>query len=74
VADVRNVGGKEAGAITAGKFLEKFSEYPLIHLDIAGPGSLKKDDFYRLKTGPGTGMRLLATFIRKYAAYFMVNK
>lgn len=74
VADVRNVGGREAGAITAGKFLEKFSEYPLIHLDIAGPGSLKKDDFYRLKTGPGTGLRLLATFIRNYAAYFGENK
>ncbi len=68
VADVKNTGGREAGAITAGKFLEKFSEYPLIHLDIAGPGALKKDDFYRRKTGPGTGLRLLATFLRKYAA------
>ncbi len=73
IADVRNIGGKEAGAITAGKFLEKFAEYPMIHLDIAGPGSLKKDDFYRLKTGPGTGLRLLATFIRKYASYFREN-
>lgn len=67
IADMKNVGGREAGAITAGKFLEKFSEYPLIHLDIAGPGSLKKDDFYRIKTGPGTGLRLLSTFIKKYA-------
>jgi leucyl aminopeptidase len=74
VADIKNVGGKEAGAITAGKFLEKFSEYPLIHLDIAGPGTLKKDDFYRLKTGPGTGLRLLSTFIKKYAADYLKNK
>lgn len=73
VADVKNTGGREAGAITAGKFLEKFSEYPLIHLDIAGPGSLKKDDFYRRKTGPGTGVRLLATFLRKYAADYHVR-
>ncbi|NMC38637.1 MAG: leucyl aminopeptidase family protein [Bacteroidales bacterium] len=68
IADIKNIGGREAGAITAGKFLEKFSEHPFIHLDIAGPGSLKKDDFYRRKTGPGTGLRLLATFLRKYTA------
>jgi leucyl aminopeptidase len=68
VADIKNVGGREAGAITAGKFLENFAEYPLIHMDIAGPGSLKKDDFYRLKDGPGSGLRLLSTFLKKYAA------
>ena len=65
IADMKNVGGREAGAITAGKFLENFAEYPLIHLDIAGPGSLKKDDFYRLKDGPGTGLRLLSVFLKK---------
>jgi len=68
IADMRNIGGREAGAITAGKFLERFAEYPLIHLDIAGPGLLKKDDYYRLKEGPGTGARLLSEFLRKYAA------
>lgn len=73
VADIKNVGGREAGAITAGKFLEKFAEYPLIHLDIAGPGSLKKDDFYRIKSGPGTGLRLLSTFLKNYAAGFQKN-
>lgn len=68
IADVKNIGGREAGAITAGKFLEKFTKYPLIHLDIAGPGMLRKDDFYRIKEGPGSGLRLLATFLRKLAA------
>ncbi len=67
IADVRNIGGREAGAITAGKFLERFAEYPLIHLDIAGPGMLKKDDYYRLKEGPGTGARLLSEFLRRFA-------
>jgi leucyl aminopeptidase len=71
IADIRNVGQREAGAITAGKFLENFAEYPLIHIDIAGPGSLKKDDFYRLKDGPGSGVRLLSTFLRKYAEQIM---
>ncbi len=73
IADIKNVGGREAGAITAGKFLEKFAEYPMIHMDIAGTGSLKKDDFYRLKDGPGSGVRLLSTFLKKYAADLMVK-
>jgi leucyl aminopeptidase len=68
VADIRNVGGREAGAITAGKFLEKFAKSPLIHLDIAGTEMLKKDHHYRLREGTGSGLRLLATFLRKLAA------
>jgi leucyl aminopeptidase len=68
VADIRNIGGREAGAIIAGKFLEKFTKSPLIHLDIAGTGLLKKDDYYRLKHAPGSGLRLLATFLKKMAA------
>jgi leucyl aminopeptidase len=71
IADIKNIGGREAGAITAGKFLEHFAEFPLIHMDIAGPGSLKKDDFYRLKDGPGCGTRLLSTFLKRYATDLM---
>lgn len=70
VADLRNVGGREAGAIIAGKFLEHFAEYPLIHLDIAGTEMLKKDDYYRLKNGPASGLRLLTAFLRKLAANY----
>ncbi|MFW5851954.1 MAG: M17 family metallopeptidase, partial [Bacteroidota bacterium] len=36
IADIKNVGGPLAGAITAGKFLQKFIQYPWIHLDISG--------------------------------------
>ncbi|MGB4291669.1 MAG: leucyl aminopeptidase family protein [Bacteroidales bacterium] len=68
IADIKNVGGREAGAITAGKFLESFTEYPLIHLDIAGTGILKKDDYYRIKEGPGSGLRLLAVFLKWLAS------
>lgn len=68
IADIKNTGGREAGAITAGKFLEFFTEYPLIHLDIAGTGVLKKDDFYRTKEGTASGLRLIAEFLRKYSA------
>lgn len=70
VADVRNVGGREAGAITAGKFLERFAEYPIIHLDIAGTGMLRKDDHYRLKEGTGSGVRLLSVFIRELSEVY----
>lgn len=74
IADIKNTGAREAGAITAGKFLEHFTEYPFIHLDIAGTGSLKKDDFYRLKGGPGSGLRLLYEFLKRYASYLSENK
>lgn len=67
MADLKNVGGREAGAITAGKFLERFAEFPLIHLDIAGTEMLKKDDFYRSKNGTASGLRLLSTFLKRYA-------
>ena len=73
-ADIKNIGGREAGAITAGKFLERFAEYPLIHLDIAGTGLLRKDDHYRLKDGPGSGVRLLATFLKRFAADYKKMK
>jgi leucyl aminopeptidase len=70
LADLKNVGGREAGAIIAGKFLEKFSEFPLIHLDIAGTEMLKKDDFYRLKNGTASGLRLLSAFLRRIAGNY----
>jgi leucyl aminopeptidase len=70
VADLKNVGGREAGAITAGKFLERFAEFPLIHMDIAGTEMLKKDDFYRIKSGPASGLRLLSTFLKRMAVNY----
>lgn len=74
VADLKNIGGREAGAIIAGKFLERFAEFPLIHLDIAGTELLKKDDFYRLKNGVASGLRLLATFLRRIATDYSEKK
>jgi leucyl aminopeptidase len=68
IADLKNIDNREAGAIKAGKFLENFVTAPFIHLDIAGPGYLSKDDHYRKKEGPGTGMRLLYNFCTKLAS------
>ncbi|MDO9340627.1 MAG: leucyl aminopeptidase family protein [Bacteroidales bacterium] len=74
IADLKNISGREAGAIIAGKFLERFAEFPLIHLDIAGTEMLKKDDFYRLKNVPGSGLRLLSTFLKRFAADYSDKK
>ncbi len=63
VADIKNLGGSEAGMITAGKFLQEFTNYPFIHLDIAGPVFLSKKDSYRGKAATGVGVRLLFDFI-----------
>ncbi|MFN0203268.1 MAG: leucyl aminopeptidase family protein [Bacteroidia bacterium] len=65
IADVKNIGGSEAGAITAGKFLERFTTYPWIHLDIAGAAWSKSPDNYRGKGGTGVGVRLLLEFLAK---------
>ncbi|MEA1885858.1 MAG: leucyl aminopeptidase family protein [Bacteroidota bacterium] len=65
IADLKNLGEKKAGAITAGKFLEHFTDYPFIHLDIAGCAISQKAEHYRPRGGTGTGVRLLAEFIRR---------
>jgi len=67
IADIKNLGGELAGAITAGKFLAYFTDYPYIHLDIAGPAFLDKKDHYRPQGGTGIGVRLLYDFIKKKA-------
>ncbi len=66
IADLKNLGGKTAGAITAAKFLEHFTAYPWIHLDIAGTSFLKTTDSYRGKGATGSGIRLLYDFLRNY--------
>jgi leucyl aminopeptidase len=65
IADIKQLGGKEAGAITAAKFLEHFTSYPWIHLDIAGPAFNEKADSYRGIGGTGFGVRLLFDFIKE---------
>ena len=65
IADMTNLGPAEAGQITAGKFLEHFTNYPWMHLDIAGPAFLSGDDHYRLKGGTGSGVRILFDYLSK---------
>ncbi|AHJ98189.1 leucyl aminopeptidase family protein [Hymenobacter swuensis] len=65
IADISNLGKAEAGAISAGKFLERFTEgYPWVHFDIAGPAFLTAPDSYRGKGGTGTAIRSTYAFLK----------
>ncbi len=63
IADLKNIGGATAGAITAGSFLKAFTSYPWMHIDIAGPTYLHKAEDYKTYGGTGFGVRLLCKFI-----------
>ncbi len=65
IADLKNIGGAIGGAITAGKFLEHFTDYPYMHFDIAGPAFNKVSDSYRGKNGTGVGVRFMFDFLSK---------
>jgi leucyl aminopeptidase len=64
IADLKNVGGRKAGAITAAYFLKEFAEgTPWAHLDIAGTAWLEENKPH-LASGPtGMGVRTLAHFV-----------
>jgi leucyl aminopeptidase len=67
VADVKNVGGRWGGAITAGWFLRKFiGNYPWVHLDIAGTAMLEENGDYTQRGSSGVGVRLLTEFLRHW--------
>jgi len=64
IADLKNLGGAFAGQISAAKFLEHFTNYPWIHIDIAGPAYQNAAQAYRTKGGVGVGVRSLYHFIK----------
>jgi leucyl aminopeptidase len=69
VADLKNVGGKYGGAITAAKFLEAFvGETPWVHLDIAGPSWSDADAATRDAGGTGCFVRTLVTLVEAGAS------
>ncbi len=70
-ADIKNTGGRWGGAITAGKFLEAFTDYPWAHLDIAGMDNEDTTNHpYRYKGATGWGVRVLSKFILNEAGMF----
>lgn len=65
IADIRNIGGRSAGSITASLFLQEFVEgLPWAHIDIAGTAFRNKEQSYHPKNGVGFGVRLLIDFFQ----------
>ena len=66
IADIKNVGGRPAGSITAAQFLARFvkDDTPWIHLDIAGVASVKSDTAYAPKGATGWGVMALDRLVR----------
>ncbi|TVR63814.1 MAG: leucyl aminopeptidase [Gemmatimonadales bacterium] len=68
VADLKNVGGRPAGSITAGWFLAEFvGDTPWAHLDIAGTAYGTEELPYQRKGGFGFPTRLLVEWVRSRA-------
>jgi len=64
-ADMKNIGGRNAGAITAAQFLQRFvGETPWAHLDVAGTAMSSPSNDYNQSWGSGFGVRLLERYVR----------
>ena len=67
IADVKNIGGRDAGSITAAQFLQRFTnDVPWAHLDIAGMAWSSKDADTVPKGGTGYGVRLLDRLVQDF--------
>jgi len=65
IADMKNIGGRGAGSITAAQFLQRFvNDVPWAHLDIAGVTWSSKDTPTVPRGGTGFGVRLLDRMVR----------
>ncbi|MFT5000099.1 MAG: leucyl aminopeptidase, partial [Planctomycetota bacterium] len=66
IADMKNIGGRAGGAITAAQFLKRFvkDDVPWIHLDIAGVALLSQESTLAPKGATGWGVMALDRLIR----------
>jgi len=68
VADIKNSGGRPAGAVTAAQFVGEFAgDTPWVHLDIAGTSMSDKERTYLLKGATGVPVRTLVNFVLSIA-------
>ena len=64
VADVKNIGERYGGAISAAWFLAEFvGDTPWMHLDIAGPAWAEKVNDLGPKGGTGVPVRTLVRYV-----------
>ena len=67
IADVKNIGSRAGGSITAAQFLQRFvNGKPWAHLDIAGMAWADKEAAVTPKGATGFGVRLLDAFVRAF--------
>jgi leucyl aminopeptidase len=68
IADIKNTGGRYAGAETAGAFLKNFvADVPWIHLDIAGTAYADSESSYLAKGPTGTPVRAFVALVEDLA-------
>ena len=68
IADIKNIGTRYGGAITAALFLSEFvDDRPWVHLDIAGPARADKAEHYISAGGTGFAVRTLVELAREMA-------
>jgi len=68
IADIKNVGGRYGGAITAAQFLAEFvGDTPWVHLDIAGTSLSEKEQGYLVKGATGVSVRTLINLVLSLA-------
>jgi leucyl aminopeptidase len=64
VADIKNTGGRDAGAITAALFVGEFAgDTSWVHLDIAGTNMIDKTRRYEVKGATGVPVRTLVNLV-----------
>jgi leucyl aminopeptidase len=69
-ADIKNVGTRWGGSITAAKFLERFvDQVPWVHLDIAGPSFAESSRPYRDPGATGSSLRTLVEVARRFSEF-----
>jgi len=67
IADMKNIGGRLAGSITAGQFLQRFvNDVPWAHLDVAGTAMDAVKSSINQSWGSGWGVRLLDRLVAKH--------
>ena len=64
IADIKNIGKRYGGAITAAMFLREFvGDVPWVHLDIAGPAFSERQGDYWPKGATGSPVRALVRYV-----------
>ena len=67
IADMKNIGGRFAGSITAGQFLQRFvNNVPWAHLDVAGTAMDANKNAINQSWGSGWGVRLLDRLVAEH--------